>query len=306
MLEHIFFDILEMTVAASIIILMIDLCLPKLDRKYGLGWRKAFWILLGIRLLIPYNFSWDKYALHIFPVTDNWQLPGLLVPAAAGISILWFVGLFLYLRHNYLCYKHFLRQVTENSTLVEAGEEKEMLADVAGELGIKREIALYRSSIVQSPMVMQMLEPMLILPDTEYTRQNLLLIFRHECMHIDNLDLVYKAVMLLAGAVHWFNPLVHRMVKLSYRDVEIFCDQCVTEDMDKSERGAYGKAILEAAGKQKNTDIALSTCFYGDERIMKQRVEHLFFMDQKKNGALIFTGMLFLMLFLGIFIKCGI
>ena len=38
-----------------------------------------------------------------------------------------------------------------------------------------------------------------------------------------------KGVMLLANAVHWFNPLVWRMAGQAGRDLELYCDEAVVE-----------------------------------------------------------------------------
>lgn len=307
MLTHIFFDILEMNIAGSLVMLLAVLLMPKLDKKYGVGWRKALWIVIGLRLLIPYNFSWDAHALHLFPLSEQWQLPGAVeVSAAVSISTLWFLGMAFCLRHRFLCYKKFRREIVENSRQSFDERELSILQEVCTEIGIRKEVMLYHCALVHSPMVLEVIEPMLVLPEEEYSDEQLRMIFRHEGMHIDNLDIVYKLLLLVVEAVHWFNPLVHKMVKLSYRDVEIFCDQCVVEDMDKTERGSYGRTILDAVEKQQGTDVVFSTCFYGSAGIMKQRVEHLFYMEKKKSGAVFFVALTLLLLLLGVFIKCGV
>lgn len=51
------FDILETNFAMTIGIALLCLFAGKLRRRYGAGWMKFAWILLVVRLLIPYNFS---------------------------------------------------------------------------------------------------------------------------------------------------------------------------------------------------------------------------------------------------------
>lgn len=51
------FDILETNIAVSAGIVLLCLFAEKLRRRYGAGWMKLAWVLLAIRLLIPYNFS---------------------------------------------------------------------------------------------------------------------------------------------------------------------------------------------------------------------------------------------------------
>lgn len=56
-MRNVFFDVLEVNIAISILILALSLCAGKLRKRYGAGWMKAVWIFLAVRLLIPYNFS---------------------------------------------------------------------------------------------------------------------------------------------------------------------------------------------------------------------------------------------------------
>ena len=53
----ILFDVFEINIAVSIVILLVALLAEFLRKRYGAGWLRIVWILLAVRLLIPYNFS---------------------------------------------------------------------------------------------------------------------------------------------------------------------------------------------------------------------------------------------------------
>ena len=53
----IFFDVLEINIVVSVIFLFLFLFSEKLRKRYGAGWMKLVWVLLVLRLVIPYNFS---------------------------------------------------------------------------------------------------------------------------------------------------------------------------------------------------------------------------------------------------------
>ena len=57
MLENVINDIFEIVIIVSISIVAIYLLVPFINKKYEVKWRKWIWIMLAIRLLIPYNFS---------------------------------------------------------------------------------------------------------------------------------------------------------------------------------------------------------------------------------------------------------
>lgn len=56
-MRRILFDLFEINIAMSVIILILCLLSGKIRKKYGAGWMKAIWILIALRLIIPYNFS---------------------------------------------------------------------------------------------------------------------------------------------------------------------------------------------------------------------------------------------------------
>ncbi len=53
----IFFDILEINIVAGGAIIFLCIFADRLRGRYGAGWMKLAWLLLAVRLLIPYNFS---------------------------------------------------------------------------------------------------------------------------------------------------------------------------------------------------------------------------------------------------------
>lgn len=57
LLVSLFLDLLEVNIVAAVIILFLKFFAGKFRKRYGAGWMKIIWILLAVRLLIPYNFS---------------------------------------------------------------------------------------------------------------------------------------------------------------------------------------------------------------------------------------------------------
>lgn len=67
------FDILETNIAAAIGIALLCLLAGKLRRRYGAGWMKLAWVLLAVRLLIPYNFSMPFVEIRLLNYTGFGQ-----------------------------------------------------------------------------------------------------------------------------------------------------------------------------------------------------------------------------------------
>ena len=92
-----------------------------------------------------------------------------------------------------------------------------------------------------------LLRPIIVLPWEERGREELRLILAHELTHLRRGDVLCKAVLSLACAVHWFNPLVWLMSRAAGRNLELCCDDAVVRDMDQSQRCRYGSMLLDAA-----------------------------------------------------------
>ncbi len=65
-MRRILFDILEVNIAVSIVIVLVCLLEEKLRKRYGASWLKIVWFVLAVRLLIPYNFSLPFTELRFF------------------------------------------------------------------------------------------------------------------------------------------------------------------------------------------------------------------------------------------------
>ena len=111
------------------------------------------------------------------------------------------------------------------------------------------------------------------------------MILRHELTHYRRHDLWYKAVLLAARTLHWFNPLLHLLVKEASVDLELTCDDAVVSDMGQEARRAYSKTLLSAIRREKGP--ALSTHFYGGKEVMKERFRNILGQRSQKRGTLV-------------------
>lgn len=56
-MRGIFLDVLEINVVVSCAILILGIMAGPIRKRFGAKWMKALWLILAVRLLIPYNFS---------------------------------------------------------------------------------------------------------------------------------------------------------------------------------------------------------------------------------------------------------
>ncbi|WP_302496173.1 M56 family metallopeptidase [uncultured Flavonifractor sp.] len=94
-------------------------------------------------------------------------------------------------------------------------------------------------------MLAGVFRPVLLLPE-DAGGQGLRYALLHELVHYRRRDIWLKTLVLWVNAVHWFNPLVWRMVRSVERDTELACDEGALKRLPQEEHAAYGRAILQA------------------------------------------------------------
>ena len=135
---------------------------------------------------------------------------------------------------------------------------------------------------IGSPMLTGLHRPKLLLPREDYSETDASYILRHELTHGQSRDLCWKALLLAANAVHWFNPAIWLLRREAGREIERACDERVMAAADLAERRAYGEVLLSAA--QRGKKPALSTHFTSGKRTMKARLRSIL-EGKKRAGA---------------------
>ncbi|MCM1386483.1 MAG: hypothetical protein NC231_04085 [Bacillus sp. (in: Bacteria)] len=69
-MREVFFNILEINIGAAVVISILFLCADKLRKRYGAVWMKIVWLLLAVRLAIPYNFPLSFLEIRLFERPD--------------------------------------------------------------------------------------------------------------------------------------------------------------------------------------------------------------------------------------------
>ena len=64
-----------------------------------------------------------------------------------------------------------------------------------------------KNVLVQTPLVLGSIHPQVLLPENDYTEEDLELIFYHELSHYIHRDLWFKSYVVIVMMIHCFNPL---------------------------------------------------------------------------------------------------
>lgn len=98
------------------------------------------------------------------------------------------------------------------------------------------------------------------------------LVLRHECIHIKQRDTWYKLLMLVCNCLLWFQPAAYLIRYVSYRDIEIACDEAAVQGRSREERVRYGQFLIDNLKRGSQGSYAHSAFFIGGKRLMKARI----------------------------------
>ena len=205
-------------------------------------------------------------------------------------DMLWLLGALLFLAWQGWKYGSFQRMLRRNRRKVLDAAVLDAFYSLCREMGLERRPEIYFCEPLPSPLCVGFFKPAIYINSEDREEGDLRLILRHELTHCQRNDLWLKGTLMLARALHFFNPFVHWMAKLAEKDMELSCDLAVMKNCDMQEREAYTMAILRTVKEASHKNMGMSTAFSGGKEELKARFENIFDMTKKKRGIALFTA----------------
>ena len=244
-MTRVFIVVLSMSISASWLIaalLMLRLLLRKMPKRSVI----LLWVLVGLRLLIPFSI---ESRLSLIPgnqpgatpvVSESGQIPEIW-------SLLWLMGVLLFTVYFLMSYWYFLRTLDTAVFL----QEK-----------------TYQSDRIQAAVVVGLWRPKIYIP-FRMESDSMAYILAHEQAHIRRRDHWWKLLAYFMLTLHWFNPLVWIAYVMLGRDMELACDEEVIRDLDTQARGDYAQALMMNSRRRHHSTV-YRLCF--GEIGVKERV----------------------------------
>ena len=197
-------------------------------------------------------------------------------PSIAGYILLgiWIVGI---LTMIILVIKSSLRLHTlEKSALpLQNQEVRRLYHRCLEEMGIHRDIPVYSTAFLKSPIIVGLLKPCIYLPIhliSDYDETDMRYMLLHELQHYKHHDAIANYLMNLAGVVYWFNPLVWYALKEMRNDREVACDTSVLKMLEEDAYEDYGNTLINFAEKVSLTPFPFAAGLGGNMKQMKRRI----------------------------------
>jgi bla regulator protein blaR1 len=214
----------------------------------------------------------------------------LTVELTQAILLIWFLGAMIYAGWHFYCYRRFSKQLrTDSFPVSEDTSTAVLLSSCKSALGIHSEVKLMMNPIIKSPMLVGLRSPMILLPTSSVRELDLKLVLTHELMHLKRKDLWVKMLALLAGTVHWFNPLVHVLRKDVSIWGELSCDEALASKMSHEERKHYGEAILNTLDNYSGMNTAFCSSLCESRKHIERRLTMLLNVKKMKKHIAVFA-----------------
>ena len=295
MIGELFKALLITSLAGSALAVVISLLRPITKKIFGYSWHYYIWLCVLFVMLMPVRFNVNPMpAPNIATQTVQTQQtvageqpettenivqtapiqePQLLQKATVIwdriiynrmniLAYVWLIGAIALMLLNVVRYVRLNIKIRKNGEVISCPETREYT---------DRKINVRVWENVASPFMTGVFRPMLILPKTELSSEQLHNILRHEMTHFKRHDILYKWFAEFVKCVHWFNPMAWYVSKQIAAECEISCDMSVTKNMSGSEEMSYISTILSLLPTGKSKQLPLTTQMASGKKFLKRR-----------------------------------
>jgi bla regulator protein BlaR1 len=271
-LERVFGWLVAASWQASVLAVFVLLIQRILGSKLNPRWRYTLWLLVLLRLVLPvqpesalslFQFAPKPPAALEISVTEplfnaapSFPMPDVRPEVAEPsrpfsfyslLAIIWLAGAMALLLLTWMVNRRFARQVADSPEIADP-ELLRLFAETKAELGVRRAIRLIENGRVQSPAIMGLFAPTLLLPAEvreKFDARELRFIFLHELAHLKRGDVMVQALIALLQILHWFNPVLWYAFRRMRIDREPATDALVLSRTGEDEKERYGLMLIK-------------------------------------------------------------
>lgn len=141
---------------------------------------------------------------------------------------------------------------------------------------------VYENDRIQTAFVFGLVKPKIYLP-RDLGPEEEKYIKKHEQVHIERLDHLWKFLAFIVTIVHFFNPLVWLAYYLMGLDMELSCDEKVIKDLGQGIKKDYSKSLLAFSTGRKI--LTASPLAFGENNT-KTRIKNILAYKKPKKFVL--------------------
>lgn len=272
--------LLESAADLSLYFLLLLLALPLLRRRFSARLCASLW-------LVP---SFVGVGMNTF--LNYRRVPSFVIPLReellAALGWVWLAGFLLVFGGRVMGDRRFRRELLTGAYPEEDPEVLAIWREVLLVMDLPWEVRLLRSPAARSPLSLRegRKKYATVLPERDYTEEELRFLFSHELHHLQRRDIDTKVFLAFCQGLCWFNPLVWLAAAKGSDDLELSCDEVVLAGQDERRRRDYAHLLLQSAAEGRG----FTTCLSARGKSLRYRLENVLKRRKRRSGTVLLAG----------------
>jgi len=295
---NLFMLFLECSVTMTLIAALYQAFTPLLSKRYTARTLYYGWLVVIIGYVFPFrprlNVGLIPMPTAIQQVNNNSSFSFLLI-----VAVIWVGGVVAVFAYQLFMHYRFIKAVNRWGEKLETSKILSILENEQKETGVVAEVSLYQCQFITSPLLLGIRNPKILLPDMELSQDELSMIIRHELIHFRRKDIMVKFIILLATALHWYNPVIWFSSKAISLQCEISCDNETMLNTEMEQRQQYSETLIGVI-RQAKPQTVFATNFYCSKQSLKSRILSVMDTHVKNYGTVLVIVLTILTLGTGI------
>lgn len=150
-----------------------------------------------------------------------------------------------------------------------------LLKQVKSKLKIQARITIYRNSYIPKPCLIQLEYPTILIPEHDYTNDQLCLLIEHELYHLKHHDLFFIKLANFYKLLFWYNPIITSYANTLLFACELANDERMIATMSKAEKIALIKLMSYCLTKMTHVPVVALIAFSNNKPTIIKRAEFI-------------------------------
>ena len=272
--------LLESAADLSLYFLLLLPALPLLRRRFSARLCATLW-------LVPTFIGACMNGLLNFR-----RVPSLVIPLReellAALGWVWLAGFLLVFGGRVMGDRRFRGQLLSGAYPEEDPQVLALWQEALLAMDLPWEVRLLRAPAARSPLSLRegRKKYATVLPERDYTEEELRFLFSHELHHLQRRDIDTKIFLAFCQGLCWFNPLVWLAAAKGSDDLELSCDEVVLAGQDERQRRDYARLLLQSAAEGRG----FTTCLSARGKSLRYRLENVLKPRKRRSGTVLLAG----------------
>lgn len=298
-----------------------------LNKRLSPRWNYLIWIILIIKLIIPFgpksdisifnkvdilNISQDRYIEETMKDINQSQGTNNIIEQKIPIqenasnqftdnkeninytkyiAMIWIaiaINIFIFIIITFV-----LLNINLRKSSIDANERiNSILIKAKEEINVKINIKLVVSRYISTPALTGVIVPKILIPYNmiDFTEKELEYIFLHELSHYKRKDILINYILIALQCIHWFNPFIWFFFKNIKEAMELATDEKVLHILEDKEHKEYGLALLNVISKVNNSVFyPRLVSMANDKKKIEKRIRNIKYINYIKKKKAIFS-----------------